>query len=317
MSKLVLGIDEVGRGSWAGPLVVGAVALYQDCLIDGLNDSKKLTPRRREQLARHIQQRAAAIGIGWVDAHVIDTIGLSAALRLASERAFSQIPESIRNAIDSIIIDGRDKFIDDPRVTTMIKADGKIKAVSAASIIAKVARDHYMTNLDITLSEYAFASHVGYGTASHAAALTSHGVIDGIHRQSFAPIAKMSGTYSPAPTDRISETVGRQAEDIAAAYLDQQNHVIIDRNWRTNMCEIDIVSTNQRTLCFTEVKYRSNSVHGDGLAAITPKKLHQMRRGAEMYLATHPEFRDFDIKLSAIALSKTPPVVETYIDTIL
>ena len=99
MNKLVLGIDEVGRGSWAGPLVVGAVALYQDCLIEGLNDSKKLTPKRREQLARQIQQRAAAIGIGWVDARVIDTIGLSAALHLASERAFAQIPADIREAI--------------------------------------------------------------------------------------------------------------------------------------------------------------------------------------------------------------------------
>lgn len=316
MNKLVLGIDEVGRGSWAGPLVVGAVALHQDCLIKGLNDSKKLTPKRREQLARQIQRRAAAIGIGWVDARVIDTIGLSAALHLASERAFAQIPADIREAIDSIVIDGRDRFIDDPRVTTMIKADGKIKSVSAASIIAKVARDHYMANLDSTLPEYAFASHVGYGTASHTAALADHGVIDGIHRQSFASVAKVSGTYQTATIDHITSTIGHQAEDVASEYLAKLGHTIVDRNWRTKICEIDIVSTNQETLYFTEVKYRANSAHGDGLAAITPRKLHQMRRGVEMYLASHQELANFDIKLSAIALSQTPPVVDNYIDTI-
>lgn len=317
MNKLVLGIDEVGRGAWAGPLVVGAVALYQDSLIDGLDDSKKLTSRRRKQLTRQIQREAAAIGIGWVDAHIIDTVGLPVALRLATKRAFAQIPAKIRSQIDSIIIDGRDRFIEDPRVTALIQADSKIKAVSAASIVAKVARDSYMSSLGLVLPEYNFAAHVGYGTASHSMALNSHGIVDGVHRQSFAPIAKIAGVYPSTPIDRITKTIGRRAEESAVEYLIRQNHTIIDRNWRTKMCEIDIVSSNGKILYFTEVKYRVSSEHGDGLAAITPRKLHQMRRAAEMYLVSHSKFRKFDVKLSALALSKTPPVVENYIDVIL
>lgn len=317
MNKLVLGIDEVGRGAWAGPLVVGAVALYQDRLIDGLDDSKKLTSKRRKQLNRHIQREAAAIGIGWIDARIIDTVGLSVALRIATERAFTQIPVKIRSQIDSIIIDGRDRLIEDPRVTTLIQADSKIKAVSAASIVAKVARDSYMSSLDLALPEYNFTTHVGYGTANHSIALTNHGIVTGVHRQSFAPIAKIAGIYPSAPIDRITKTIGRRAEETAVGYLIQRNHNIIDRNWRTKICEIDIVSSSGKTLFFTEVKYRASSEHGDGLASITSRKLHQMRRAAEMYLVSHPEFRKFDVKLSALALSKTPPVVENYIDTIL
>lgn len=315
MTKLTLGIDEVGRGAWAGPLVVGAVALDPDRQIDGLNDSKKLTRRQRELLTRQIQIEAAAIGIGWVDAQVIDKIGLSAALRLATERAFAQI-SPYQKQIDSIIIDGRDRLLDDARVTTMIKADGKIKAVSAASIIAKVARDHYMEHLNLALPSYDFASHVGYGTAKHQTELVQHGAIHGIHRYSFAPVAAIAGTPKPPAANKVADTIGRQAEMIAAAHLEHLGHRIVDQNWRTKLCEIDIVSISQKIIHFTEVKYRANAVHGDGMAAITPRKLQQMRHAAEIYLANHPELREYDVTLAAIALSGSPPIVDQHLDVV-
>jgi len=133
---MIVGIDEVGRGAWAGPLVVGAV-LLGGATIDGLTDSKKLTKKQREQLDLEIRQKALGIGLGWVSAKHIDRIGLTEALKLASRRAIAHI----RHDYKEVIIDGTFAFLDDPRVTVMAKADLLVPSVSAASIVAKVARD--------------------------------------------------------------------------------------------------------------------------------------------------------------------------------
>ena len=315
---MILGIDEVGRGAWAGPLVVGAVVFDQASSVKGLHDSKKLTARQREQLTRIIKSEALSIGIGWVDAAQVDRIGLSNSLRLASERAFAQIPEPIRQQLERIVIDGTIPLLDDPRVITMIKADDKVKAVSAASIIAKVARDHYMARLDRVFPNYDFSHHVGYGTASHLQKLEKFGVIPGIHRHSFAPIAKLAGQNLPEKPDRISDTIGRQAEDVAAHYLEQLGHSIINRNWRTKLCEIDLISTDRHSLYFTEVKYRRSVIRGDGIAAITPIKVKQMKFAAELFLAKNGHvFKDYDIMLSAISVTGSPPIVQDYLENIL
>jgi ribonuclease HII len=181
---MIVGIDEVGRGAWAGPMVVGAV-LLGDISIPGLTDSKKLTKKQREVLDIQIRQHALAIGLGWVSAKQIDTIGLSAALKLASRRALAHI----RQDYTEIIIDGTIALIDDPRVTLLPKADLLIPSVSAASIVAKVARDNYMKHLDEVFPGYLFTGHVGYGTAAHRAAIETLGVTP-LHRLSFAPLHK-------------------------------------------------------------------------------------------------------------------------------
>jgi len=181
---MIVGIDEVGRGAWAGPLVVGAV-LLGDVRIDGLTDSKKLTKKQRERLDLEIRQKAAAIGLGWVSAKQLDRIGLSQSLKLASARAIAHIVKEY----DEIIIDGTVAFIEDPRVTLMAKADLLVPSVSAASIVAKVARDNYMKHLDGVFPGYAFISHVGYGTAAHREAIKGQGVTP-LHRLSFAPLAQ-------------------------------------------------------------------------------------------------------------------------------
>jgi ribonuclease HII len=186
---MIVGIDEVGRGAWAGPMTVCAV-LLGDVAIEGLTDSKKLTKKQRERLDLEIRQKAKAIGIGWVSARTIDSIGLSAALKLASRRALAHI----RHEYHEIIIDGTIALIDDPRVTLLAKADLLIPSVSAASIVAKVARDNYMKHLDTVFPGYTFAGHVGYGTAAHVAAIEERGVTP-LHRLSYAPLKKYQ-TYS-------------------------------------------------------------------------------------------------------------------------
>jgi ribonuclease HII len=178
----IVGIDEVGRGCWAGPLVAAAVVLTRP--IPGLKDSKKLTKKERERLAVIIHKKALATGIGWVPPAELDEIGLTEAVRRAMQRALDHI--SI--AHDKIIIDGNYNYLATvPKTEVLIKADDLMPAVSAASIIAKVARDQYMAALDGDYEKYQFARHVGYGTALHRQLLAEHGLSD-MHRRLFKPI---------------------------------------------------------------------------------------------------------------------------------
>jgi ribonuclease HII len=302
MGHMIVGIDEVGRGAWAGPLVVGAVGLG-GVTIDGLTDSKLLSKKKRQQFSRLIKQQAPLIGIGWVSAKDIDTIGLSAALHLAARRAFDQIDTG---SVDQIIIDGTIKLIDDPRVTLMKKADLLIPSVSAAAIIAKVARDDYMGLCDRVFDGYGFAGHVGYGAASHSRAIDTRGVLP-IHRASFAPIAKALGNNTHlhikkdvASTPATNITSGSRAEDEAARFLEQRGFRILDRNWKTKWCEIDIVASKDDVISFVEVKYRKSLLQGGGVAAVDNKKQKQMRFAAELWLHSH---KQQDAKLSVIELT--------------
>ncbi len=184
---ITIGIDEVGRGCWAGPLVAGAVALAEP--IEGLRDSKKLSKKRREALAAQIHESAAAVGIGWVSPAEVDQLGLTKAVQLAMLRAMKQIPCEY----DQIIIDGNTNFFGNVQglkttdVQTIIRADDTVPAVSAASIVAKVARDQYMYDAATKFPDYGFEKHVGYGTAAHIAALKKLGVCE-LHRTSYKPI---------------------------------------------------------------------------------------------------------------------------------
>ena len=201
---MILGIDEVGRGPWAGPLVVGAVILG-GAEIDGLDDSKKLTKKRREALDVEIREKAAAWALGWVSAQELDDIGMSEALRLATRRAVEQIQAQCRQqnlAFSEIIIDGKVNFLRGTALEkfamTMPKADGLIPSVSAASIVAKVARDQFMAEQAAVYPGYGFASNAGYGVAKHRAAIECLGVTP-LHRLSFAPLAKYAVTPRTVP----------------------------------------------------------------------------------------------------------------------
>ncbi len=298
MSFMIIGIDEVGRGAWAGPLLVGAVALG-DAEIDGLTDSKKLTKRRREVLAHAIKRSSARVGLGWVSARELDRIGMSEALKLASRRALRRIDG---DDIEQIIIDGTIRLIDDPRVTTLKQADLIIPAVSAASIAAKVARDAYMAQMDVVLPGYGFTGHVGYGTAAHQSALSDIGPSP-IHRMSFAPLKVIAAVDAVVPG---VVSAGQAAETFAAEYLVNKGFEIVERNWKTKWCEIDVIATKDDTVYFVEVKYRRNDKSGDGLEAITPTKQKQMLFAARMWLHLHQQFPYKNVQLSAMSLTGEP-----------
>ena len=276
----ILGIDEVGRGPWAGPLVVGACVLG-DTQIDGLTDSKKLTAKKREALAPTIREKAS-VGLGWVSAEELDKIGMTAALCKACREAVKQIHVPFHE----IIIDGTINFLRDTplasHVQVLTKADLLVPEVSAASIVAKVARDEYMYKLAEKYPGYGFEKHVGYGTAAHRKALEELGVCPE-HRKSFKPIAALLGIdLTPKKSTRSTKARGNKGEDAVCNYLIKSGHEIVARNWKNKFCEIDIVSKFNGVLCFTEVKYRKA---GSGLDAIDKKKLEKMRFAAEFYLA--------------------------------
>lgn len=295
---MIVGIDEVGRGAWAGPLVVGAVVLGE-ASIEGLTDSKKLTAKKRQVIAGDIKEQAHAIGLGWVSAETIDRIGLSKALTLATTRAVGEI----LIPYDRIIIDGTVNFLHDPRVVTMKQADLLVPSVSAASIIAKVARDYYMREIvHAELPEYGFNAHVGYGTAKHAENITHHGP-SYMHRMSFKPVLHALGLPIHRKASKVlADTTGAKAERVAAQWLSGQGYKIIEKNWRTKVCEIDIIVVKNNTVYFVEVKYRKTNSSGDGLDAITPKKLQQMSFAARVWQQYHPHSNYNGFQLAAVSL---------------
>ncbi len=392
LNKTIVGVDEVGRGVFAGPLVMGAVILGEKP-VEGLRDSKKLSRARREELDELIRSSGTHIGLGWVSPAEIDSIGLAAALRKAAYEAVLKclstwVDPGFGKKVQSDVSEGgsprekRDRpvatgagdavrgwtglpkpdyeiFLDgtvnllagtefENHTTTLAKADDLIPAVSAASIVAKVARDNYMTKLSDKYPEYGFADHVGYGTATHRAAIEKHGIIPGIHRLSIGPLRKYAceigfsklvqpRTASPAPvaTGRSrfslglppSETslwtnskkpnrrnttqIGNQAETKACEYLQNHGHRVLARNWKNKFCEIDIISKKDNIIYFVEVKYRSNKDHGDGLAAITPAKVKQMKFAVELFTAQNINsfvehgmpLSECDLRIAAISLS--------------
>ncbi len=327
---MILGVDEVGRGPWAGPLVVGAVVLG-DIQVDGLTDSKKLSAKRRKELSLEIHDKAEAVGLGWVEASELDEIGMSQSLVEATKRAVAQI----KVPYHEIIIDGTINFLADTGkgqyVTTLKKADLLIASVSAASIVAKVARDEYMTEQSEAYPEYGFESHSGYGTAKHRAAIDEHGITP-LHRLSFAPLAKYRQTtpdaftlashkttgFHPAKKKSqmpTSKSIGDRAESVAAAYLESIGHTVVERNWKTKYCEIDIVSQKGEVIYFTEVKYRKNNKAGGGMAAITAKKLRQMKFAAELF-ALNRKLKDVDLRLSVIEVSGESFEVTEYLERV-
>jgi ribonuclease HII len=183
---VTLGLDEVGRGSWAGPLVAGAVVLGRP--IKGLKDSKLLTRAQRLELSKKIEENALAIGLGWVEPATIDKVGLTVSVRLAMQQAL----HAIEAQYDELIIDGNFNFFpNNEKAKAVIKADNFVPAVSAASIVAKVARDGFMIKMAKQYGKYGFDRHVGYGTALHQQMLKLHGICE-LHRRSFQPIRALS-----------------------------------------------------------------------------------------------------------------------------
>lgn len=303
---MILGIDEVGRGPYAGPLVIGACILgdWQNSedseWIEKLTDSKKLSAKRREELYVLIKEKALATATGWVSSAEIDEIGLSEALRLATRRAVEQIQKT-KVPFSEIIIDGTMNFLVGTKlekyVSTLKKGDFLVKEISAASILAKVERDKYMAELDAVYPEYGFGKHVGYGTAAHQKAMEEFGLTPE-HRRSFRPVREI------AEGKTTTKQLGDRGEQVVVDYLVESGHEIVARNYKTKLFEVDIISQKAQMLYFTEVKYRSDHDFGEALDFIDKKKQQKMHLAVAGFLATHPEYADFTPILAVAAVGE-------------
>ncbi len=178
--NIIAGIDEAGRGPLAGPVVACAVILKKDERVEGVNDSKKLSPKKRDKLFDEIIDKCVAYGVGIIDNNVIDEINILEATRLAMKQAI----ENLKVQPDYLLIDAETHIATNIPLKGIIKGDSLSQSIAAASIIAKVTRDRMLLEFDKKYPEYLFSKHKGYGTALHIAKIKEYGLTD-IHRKTF------------------------------------------------------------------------------------------------------------------------------------
>ena len=185
--KVIVGVDEAGKSTLCGPVVAAACILPHTYINEKINDSKKLSEKKREQLYDEIINNALSYGVGIVDSKRIDEINIYEATKEAMHLAISQL----KIDYDLILTDAmklKDEKVD---VIDIIKGDAKCQCIAAASIIAKVTRDRILLDMDQKHPEYGFKSHKGYGTKKHVEAIKEHGIIDGFYRETYEPIKSL------------------------------------------------------------------------------------------------------------------------------
>ena len=186
--KVIVGVDEAGRGPLAGPVVAAACVLSRAYINKEINDSKQLSAKKREELFEVIKKDALAYGIGVVSAEEIDKLNIYE----ATKKAMTEAINNLKIKFDLILTDAMPLKGFDVEVVPIIKGDAKALPIAAASILAKVTRDHMMDELAKKYPEYKFEKHKGYGTAVHMEALKKYGPIKGVHRYSYKPVAKIA-----------------------------------------------------------------------------------------------------------------------------
>ena len=270
---LVAGIDEVGRGPLAGPVVAAAVILPKECKIEGVNDSKKLSAKKREELYDIILEKAVSYGIGIVSNERIDEINILQATYEAMREALSQLkPKADYILADAVTI---------PMVSTpqrgIVKGDAKSMSIGAASIVAKVYRDRMMEAYDEVYPGYGFASNKGYGAAEHLEGIRKQGITP-IHRKTFVK------NFLPQEGETTSDK-GHRGEALAAKQMEKMGYEILKRNYYALKGEIDIIAKKDNYIVFTEVKYRQNEEMGTPAEAVDYKKQQNIIRAAKVYMA--------------------------------
>ncbi len=178
--EFICGVDEAGRGPLCGPVVAAAVILDKDAHLEGVNDSKKISEKKREKLYDDIMENALAVGIGMSDIDVIEELNILGATKQAMKEAINNL--AVRP--DYVLIDGNQDINIDIDRQTVVSGDARSESIAAASIIAKVTRDRMLREYDLEYPEYGFAKHKGYGTKAHIEAIKEYGLTP-IHRPSF------------------------------------------------------------------------------------------------------------------------------------
>lgn len=185
--KLIVGVDEAGRGSLCGPVVAAACVLKPGYKNEHINDSKKLTEKKREIAYKEILENCISYGVGIVSPEIIDEVNIYEATKIAMKEAIN----NLKSNFDLILTDAMKLDGFNVELIPLIKGDAKCECIAAASIIAKVTRDHILYEYDKKYPEYGFKSHKGYGTKKHIEAIKEFGIVEGFHRKTFEPIKSL------------------------------------------------------------------------------------------------------------------------------
>jgi len=303
--EIIAGVDEVGRGPLAGPVLAAAVILPDDHTIDGLRDSKKLSKVKREKLFPVIQEQALGIGIGLVDVKTIDEINIREATLKSMQIALGNLPVKP----DKALIDGhplKNQVIPNEGI---VGGDDLIDTIKAASIIAKVTRDKMMADYGRIFPEYGFDKHNGYGTAFHMKALDEHRATP-IHRRSFKPVMHKMPTLT-----WLSEQnrIGWMGEKLAALYLKGKGVEILEMNWNCPPHgEIDIIARDDDEIVFVEVKttFKTNADLLD--EKVDQDKLKKISHAIYQYQKETEQIDDIRIDCISVILQKKKPFIKHF-----
>jgi len=289
----VAGVDEVGRGCLAGPVVAAAVILppeialtefgIADSWIERVDDSKKLDQALRESLSTRIKQHASGIALAVVDAERIDEINILEASMEAMRQALADLDPPPQQAL----VDGNRKPGSRFAEMTIVGGDARSISIAAASIVAKVHRDRLMARYHDSYPVYGFCSNKGYASSQHLKALDEFGPCP-LHRRSFRPIAPKDphkNLTSPKETGQLHLALGAKGETLAAGYLKAQGYQILERGYRAAGAEIDLVAERGGCITFVEVKssQSSNMEYRPEERVVSRKRSHLIR-ASRVYL---------------------------------
>lgn len=272
--KRIAGMDEAGRGPLAGPVAAGCAIMPESPIINGITDSKLLTEKRRETLRSRIISTATDYNVALVDADYINEHGIQAATLRAFSLAFSGLSEK-PDCTFSDYITG----LQIPTELRIFKGGDRLSySIAAASILAKTTRDAYMLKIHERYPEYGFIKHKGYGTALHIAAISAFGTCPE-HRTQFVNTA-----LSKPMRDLSKSDLGYLGERHAERYLNKLGMKTLERNYRAERAEIDLIMLDGDRIVFVEVKTRLSDEFGSGAEAITDAKQRSVIRCATAYI---------------------------------
>jgi len=301
--QVIAGVDEVGRGCLAGPVVVASVSFSydqwakSDSFLTGITDSKKLSAKKREEFFKVITNEAKAYSIQSLNARQVDELNILRASLLGAQYAVEQLQIKLDHSLEFVLMDGPYPI---PQITVkqrpVISGDQISKSIAAASIIAKITRDRLMDQQAEEFPEYGFEKNKGYGTSQHLAALEKFGPTR-IHRLSF--LKKIENLQ-----------MGKLAEERAQDFLKAEGFSIVECNWRNRIGEIDVIGEKEKKLHFFEVRYRKSAEDID--FAFPSSKQEQVKKMVSLYVARIDQEKYQSIHASLIFV--TPQKIEPYWD---
>ena len=300
--RIIAGVDEVGRGPLAGPVVAAAVILPKDHTIEGLRDSKKISKKRRESLFPLIYEQAIDIGTGEVDVKTIDKINI----REATFKAMKMALDDLSTIPDRALIDGHPLNDQSIQNEGIIGGDDKVDSIKAASIIAKVTRDRIMKEYSIIFPEYGFENHSGYGTKIHLEALEIYRATP-IHRRSFKPVKNLMPTFKwLVDHDRIS-WMGKK---LAALHLKKSGMSVMDLDWEgISNNSIDIVAKENDHLIFVDVNTYYKNRRDLKKDSEVDRLKKTMLPAMNLYLSDKLAVSNFRIDSISVILSSNNPEI--------